>query len=154
MFVAAGVLVLLGEIIQVLGSANAALPWLAFLTDLVLTIAFAVLFVWRVDILARGAFLVAAIGWALLALADLPVSVGLLGTIGTVLAIVSVLVGGIVVFVRQLLSRVSSLLFLVTMLVTVIELLSSYLPAALDTVLAIVWGVLFVGLGLVLARKR
>jgi hypothetical protein len=156
MFIAAGVLLLLVELFHLIASSMTS-SWLYFLAYVALTVAFVALFLWRTGILARIAFIVAAVGWALMALASLPIGLGAVDKVGIILALVGTLVSGILVFARNLFNRQSSTIFLVAAILGAIWLLSllgGFLPAILVLIIFIAFAALLIVTGVLYARRR
>jgi hypothetical protein len=155
MFIVAGVLILLQLLLSKVAP-SAVDVWLTFFAYAALTIAFVVLFLGRSEIIARVAFIVAAVGWAILAIATVASVSGLL-TIGIILALIGTVVAGIMVFARTLFARSASIAFLVAALAAGLLLLSelvSFLPAALGVILVAIFGIMLVVTGVLSGRRR
>lgn len=130
--------------------------WWDFFAYALLAIAFVLLFLWRVDILLRVAFIVAAVGWALLAIATVA-SLGGLSTLAVILALVGTLVAGIFVIIRHTFSRLADLFFLITAILAAILLghqWLTFISGAVETVVAILFGIGLVISGFLVARRR
>ena len=157
LFVLGGVLLLLEQLLARVAPSALDL-WLEFFAYLALTVAFVVLFLWRsIDLLLRIAFIVAAVGFALLALADVATLGSTLLKIADVLIIVGVLVAGILVFARHIFTRAAGLSFLVLGIVVALLFLSAlfvFITGTLLTILAILFGVLLIITGVLIARRR
>jgi hypothetical protein len=155
MFIVAGVLILL-ELLLSKVAASTVDVWLTFFAYAALTIAFVVLFLGRSSLIARLAFIVAAVGWAILAIATVATVAPLL-TIGVILALVGTVVSGIMVFARTLLSRSASVAFLVAAIAAGLLLLSelvAFLPATLGVILVAIFGIMLVVTGVLAGRRR
>jgi hypothetical protein len=156
LFIVAGVLILL-ELLLTHVAASGLDEWLTFFAYVALAIAFVVLFLWRsVDLIARVAFIVAAVGWAILAIAAVA-GVGGLLTLGIVLALIGTVVAGIMVFARGLFSRSASLAFLIAAILAGLLLLGelfSFLPATLVLIIGVLFGILLVATGVLASRRR
>lgn len=155
-FIAAGVLFLLVVLFSsVAKSVDTA--WLDFLAYVALTIAFVALFLRRVDLLARIAFIVAAVGWALLALTSIPIGLDSVDRVGVILALVGTLASGILVFARNLFSRQASTVFLIAAIlgaIWLLNLLVGFLPLVLAVIVVIAFAVLLVIAGALYSRRR
>jgi hypothetical protein len=156
MFILAGVLILLELLLSQVAPSGLDV-WLVFFAYLALTIAFVVLFLRRgVDLIARVSFIVAAVGWALLAIATVA-GVGGLLTLGVVLALIGTVVAGIIVFVRGLFSRGGSVAFLIAAILAGLLLLSglvAFLPATLGLIVQVLFGILLIATGVLTGRRR
>ena len=156
MFIAAGVLLLLVVLFSYIAKPMTS-SWLDFLAYVALTIGFVALFLWRTSLLARIAFIVAAVGWALLALASIPIGLGAVDKVGVILALVGTLVSGILVFARNLFNRQSSTVFLIAAIagaIWLLNLLVGFLPAILVLIIFIVFAALLVVTGALYVRRR
>jgi len=157
--IASGVLFLLGILFSHIGISGTVGQIVLFLAYALLAVAFVVLFLWRsIDILLRVAFIVGAVGWALLALSIIATVGGGLILIAAILALVGTLVAGVIVFARNIFSRSSSIAFLVLAIIAAILLLPSVFTFALDTTLAIiidiVFGAMLIVAGFFMYRRR
>lgn len=156
LFIVAGVLILL-ELLLSRVAASGLDVWLIFIAYAAIAVAFLVLFLWRsVDLLGRVAFIVAAVGWAILAIATVA-GVGGLLTFGIVLALIGTVVAGIIVFARDLFWRGASIAFLVAAIVAGLLLLSqlgTFMPATFDTVLEVIFGIMLIATGVLTGRRR
>jgi hypothetical protein len=155
MFIVAGVLILLELLLSRVAPSGLDV-WLVFIAYAALAVAFVVLFLGRSDLLARLAFIVAAVGWAILAIAEVA-GVGPLITIGIILALIGTVVAGIMVFVRNLFSRSASVAFLVAAIAAGLLLLSelvSFLPATLSLILEVIFGIMLIITGVLAGRRR
>jgi hypothetical protein len=159
LLVLAGVLLLL-ELLLSKVAPSALDTWLVIIAYLALTIAFVVLFLWRsVDILLRAAFIVAAVGWAILTLGTIPGVV--LGSgvivIGDILVLVGVLVAGIIVFVRHVFTRAAGVAFLILGIVVALLFLShltTFITGTLLVILAVLFGIMLIVTGYLVSRRR
>jgi hypothetical protein len=157
LFLLAGALTLIGVLLGLVAK-GVNTSWLGFLTDAALAIAFLLLFLGRTgDILTRAAFIVAAVGWALLAV-NIFVNLGALAAVALVVAFVGSLVAGILVFLRRLFSRRANLWFLLAMIFGAIIILNAlggnFLVGILNLIVVVVYGVLLVVGGLFIAQRR
>jgi hypothetical protein len=156
MFIIAGVLILLELLLSHIAASGLDI-WLIFLAYAALAVAFVVLFLRRsVDLIARVAFIVAAVGWAILAIATVA-GVGGLLTFGVVLALIGTVVAGIMVFARDLFWRGASIAFLVAAIVAGLLLLSelvSFLPVTFVVILEVIFGLMLVATGVLTGRRR
>lgn len=156
LFLAAGVLFLLVVLFAYLIPSMSG-SWLYLLGTLALAVAFLLVYLWEsLDTLGRFILLIAAVGWALVALSSV-VNIGALGLVGYVFAFIGTLVAGILVFLRHLFSARANLWFLIAMLVASLDLLNAifgFLPSALNVIIPIALGVLLVVSGLFVAQRR
>jgi hypothetical protein len=155
LFVVAGVLYLLDLLLAHVGHTGKIDNWIGFFAFALLAVGFVILFLWRsIDLLLRIAFIVAAVGWAILALNSISV-LNFLGTLGEILVLVGVLVAGIVIFARGIFTRRAGLAFLIFAILTallMLTLLTGFL-AAIALVLSILFGVALVVTGVLVARR-
>ena len=155
LFVVAGVLYLLDLLLSHVGGTGGIGKYLLFFAYALLAVGFVLLFLWRsVDLLLRIAFIVAAVGWAILALNALGV-LGGLGTLGAILVLVGVLVAGIVIFMRGIFTRRAGLAFLVFAIITALLMLTllTGVLAPLLLILSILFGAALVVTGVLIARR-
>jgi hypothetical protein len=157
-FLAAGVIYLLGllfnNIVHVLTGS-----WWDFFAFALLAIGFFLLFLWRTGTLLRVAFIVAAVGWALLAIGEVAALGTAVGTIATLLALIGTLVAGILVFVRHLFTRNADIAFLLLAIFAALSLLGvipgvTFLAGTIGLIFAIIFGILLVVAGLFIQRRR
>jgi hypothetical protein len=156
LFVVAGVLYLLELLLSHVGHSGKLDSWLLFFAYAVLAVGFVLLFLWRsVDILLRVAFIVAAVGWAILAIAAVASVGGGLVVIGEILALIGTLVAGITVFMRGIFTRRGALAFLIFAILAALLLLLALTGflASIAFVLAILFGVALVITGVLVARR-
>jgi hypothetical protein len=157
LFVASGILFLLELLLSHVG-VTALDVILVFLAYLALAVAFVILFLWRsVDLLLRVAFVVAAVGWALLALDTLTYLGAAVVTIAEILALAGTLVAGIIAFIRRVFGRRSGIAFLVLAIVAAIWLLTilvaTGIGATFALILAILFGAMLVVAGFFMTRR-
>jgi hypothetical protein len=156
LFIIAGALLLI-EFVVTLVFLSAS-PLLTFIAFAALTIAFLFLFLGRAgDTLLRVAFLVAAVGWALLTLAQIIPGFGTVGSVASLLALVGTLGSGILVFLRHHFTRNADTVFLVTSIVAALLLLNGIrgiLPGALNTILTVLFAAGLVFTGVLVRRRR
>jgi hypothetical protein len=133
--------------------------WWNFFAFLLLAIGLFLLFLWRTSTLLRVAFIVAAAGWALLAIN----SVASLGTpvltIAVLLALIGTLAAGILAFMRHLFTRNADLAFLLMAIFAALVLLAlagwvTFLGGTLGVIIAIIFGILLIVSGLFIQRRR
>jgi hypothetical protein len=154
-FLAAGVLYLLNILLAHVAPKLSS-TWWDFFAYALIAVAFVLLFLWRVSTLLRVAFIVAAVGWALLAI-GIVASLGGVATIAVILALVGTLVAGILVIIGHTFSRLADLVFLITAILAAILLAHTWLTAlsgGVETVVAILFGVGLVISGFLIARRR
>jgi hypothetical protein len=134
--------------------------WLAFLAEGVLTVAFALLGVPPVSTALRYlrvAFVVAAVGWGLLALASILPGVGTLSSLASLAALVGTLGAGILVFLRRYFPATAALIFLVSSILGSLLLLDGIrgvLPGGFVDALTVLFGAGLIATGVFLAPKR
>ncbi len=155
LFLAAGIVYLLGLLFAHVVTALAG-PWWDFFAFALLAVGFVLLFLWRVGIVLRIAFIVAAVGWALLAIGSVASLAGL-ATLAVVLAIIGTLVAGILVAVEHTFGRSADLAFLVMAIFAALLLLATwvaFLTGTLGLIVAIIFGILLIVSGLFVERRR
>lgn len=158
LFLLAGVLVLL-ELLLVHVAPNDTLERVAIvIAYLALAIAFVVMFLWRsVDVLLRVAFIVTAVGFALMALAEVT-NVGVVVVrVAEVLVLVGFLVAGILAFLRRVFGRTANLVFLILGIVVALLFLSqlfAFITGTLLLILYILFGAGLVVVGVLITRRR
>ncbi len=155
LFVASGVLYLLALLLGAIGHVGKFGVWLDFFAYALLAVAFVILFLWRsLDILLRVALIVAAVGWALVAIDELP-GVNFAPFLGLILALVGTLVSGIVIFIRHIFTRRAAAAFLVLAIIAALDLLIilTGVLGVLGTILSILFGIVLVVVGVLIARK-
>jgi hypothetical protein len=130
--------------------------WWDFFAFALLAVGLFLLFLWRTDLLLRIAFIVAAVGWALLAIGSVA-SLGGLATLAIILALVGTLVAGILVFIRHLFTRNADLAFLLMAIFAALVLLAAwvgFLGGTLGIIIAVIFGILLIVSGLFIQRRR
>jgi hypothetical protein len=157
-FLASGVIYLLGILFNDLVHALTGGFW-NFIAFLLLAVGFFLLFLWRTSLLLRVAFIVAAVGWALLGIGQIAALGTTVGYIATLLALIGTLVAGILVFVRHLFWRNADIAFLVMAIIAALWLLGfigwiGFLGGTLGLILAIIFGIMLVVAGLFIQRRR
>lgn len=157
-FLASGIVYLLGllfnNIVHVLVG-----PWWDFFAFALLAIGFFLLFLWRTSTLLRVAFIVAAIGWALLAIGTVAALGSTVTTIADLAALIGTLVAGILVFVRHLFTRNADIVFLLLAIFAALVLLGvipgiTFLAGTIGLIFAIIFGILLVVAGYFIRRRR
>jgi hypothetical protein len=152
---AAGVLYLLGILFSFISAP--ASGWWNFFAFALLAVGLVLLFLWRTSTLLRVAFIVAAVGWALLAINSVAGLGAALVTIAILLALIGTLVAGILVFLRHTFTRNADLAFLLMAIFAALLLLSvwvSFLGGTLGLIIAIIFGILLIVSGLLIQRRR
>jgi hypothetical protein len=154
-FLASGIVYLLGLLfnnaLHVLAG-----PWWDFFAFALLAVGLFLLFLWRTDLLLRIAFIVAAVGWALLAIGSVA-SLGGLVTLAIILALIGTLVAGILVFMRHLFTRNADIVFLLMAIFAALVLLAAwvgFLGGTLGVIIAVIFGILLVVSGVFIQRRR
>jgi hypothetical protein len=148
---------LLGELFAHIATALSS-GWWNFFAFGLLAVGLLLLFLRRTDLLLRIAFIVAAIGWALLAIGSVASLAGV-STLAILLALIGTLVAGIVAFLRHLFTRNADLAFLLMAIFAALLLLAlggwvGFLGGTLGLIVAIVFGILLVVSGLFIQRRR
>jgi hypothetical protein len=131
-------------------------PWWDFFAYGLLAVAFVLLFLWRVSTILRVAFIVAAVGWALIAIGEVASLGSAIATIATILALVGTLVAGILVMIRHTFSRLADIVFLITSILAALFLAQGWLHlgGSALTVIEILFGIGLVISGFLIARRR
>jgi hypothetical protein len=154
-FLASGIVYLLGLLFAHVAPALSS-GWWNFFAFLLLAIGLLLLFLWRTSTLLRVAFIVAAVGWALLAIASVA-TLGTLATIAALLALIGTLAAGILVFMRHLFTRNADVAFLVMGIVAALWLLGTwvaFLGGTFGVILEVIFGILLIISGLFIQRRR
>jgi hypothetical protein len=154
-FLAAGVVYLLGILFAHIAPALAS-GWWDFFAFALIAVGMFLLFLWRSDLLLRIAFIVAAVGWALLAIGSVAALSGLT-TFAIILALVGTLVAGILVFIRHLFTRNADVAFLLMAIFAALVLLATwvaFLGGTLGVIIAVIFGILLIVSGLMIQRRR
>jgi hypothetical protein len=160
LFIIAGALLLVETLILLFGSPAPGSfgTVLIFVVRAALAVAYVLLALTRTkDGLLRVAFVVAAIGWVLLALISFIPGLGTVGSIASVLALIGMLGSGILVFLRHFFTRNGDIVYLIMTIVGALILLSGVRPFLFGyaaTVFNIVFAALLVITGVVLQRRR
>ena len=131
-------------------------PWWDFFAFALLAVGLFLLFLWRTDLLLRIAFVVAAVGWALLAIGSVTALGGLV-TLALILALVGTLVAGILAFMRHLFTRNADIVFLLMAIFAALVLLAAwvgFLGGTLGVIIAVIFGILLVVSGVFIQRRR
>jgi hypothetical protein len=157
-FLAAGIVLLLGILITHIAPTIAS-AWFAFFAFAFIAVGLFLLFLWRTSLLLRVAFIVGAVGWALLAIGSVAPLVSALANIGGVLALIGTLVAGILVFVRHLFTRNADILFLLMAIFAALVLLSelgwvAFLGGTLGSIIVVIFGALLLASGWFIQRRR
>jgi hypothetical protein len=155
-FLAAGIVYLLGILFGRIAPALAS-GWWNFFAFALIAVGLFLLFLWRTDTLLRVAFIVGAVGWALLAIGSVAALGTAVATIATLLALIGTLVAGILVFLRHTFTRNADLTFLLMAIFAALVLLAvwvAFLGGTLGLIIAIVFGILLIVSGLFIQRRR
>ncbi len=157
-FLASGVLYLLGLFFnQAIHALEG--PWWDFFAFALLAVGFFLLFLWRTSLLLRVAFIVAAVGWAILAIGEVAALGSAALTVGSLLALIGTLVAGILAFLRHLFNRNADIVVLLLAIVAALLLLAvipgfTFLGGTIGLILSVVFGILLVAAGLLIRRRR
>ena len=154
-FLASGIVYLLGLLFNNVIKALTG-GWWDFFAFALLAIGLFLLFLWRTDLLLRIAFIVGAVGWALLAVGSVA-ALGGVSTIAILLALIGTLVAGILVFIRHLFTRNADLVFLLMAIFAALLLLAAwvaFLGGTLGVIIAVIFGILLVASGVFIQRRR
>ena len=156
-FLASGIVYLLGLLFARIAPAISGIWW-NFIAYALLAVGLFLLFLWRTSTLLRVAFVVAAVGWALLAIGSLA-SLGGVAILAILLALIGTLVAGILVFLRHLFTRNADLAFLLMAIFAALLLLAlggwvAFLGGTLGLIIAIVFGILLAVSGVFIQRRR
>lgn len=157
LFVLAGVLILLELLLSHTGASGID-KWLLFIAYVALTVAFVVMFLWRsVDTLLRVAFIVAAVGFGLIALSLLANLGTVVVNVANVLVLAGFLVAGIMVFVRRVFGRLANIVFLILGIVVALIYLSAltgFITGTLLVILIVLFGAGLIVTGVLVTRRR
>jgi hypothetical protein len=155
LFLIGGALQVLGAVLGLANAGNSGAFYL--LSNLVLGAGFVLMFAWfATTTIARVAYLIAAVGWLLLALGGL-VNVAFIGTLGVFVAVVGSLFAGVIVFTGRVFGREADILFLAAMIAGALNLLvsqNSNVPGVLKAIIVVVFGALLVVWAVLLLRNR
>jgi hypothetical protein len=155
LFLVGGALQVLGAILGLANVGNSAAFYL--LSNLALGIAFVLMFAWfATTTITRVAYLIAAIGWLLLAIAGL-LNQGGIGTLGVFVAVVGSLFAGVIVFTGHVFGRQPDILFLAAMIAGALNLLLSQngnVPGLLEAIIVVVFGALLVVSAVLMLGRR
>jgi hypothetical protein len=155
LFIAGGALQILGGIIGLANAGN--IGAIYAISNIAIGIAFVLLMVWfAATMLARVAYLIAAVGWLLLALTSL-INLGIFGTVAIFVAIIGSVFAGVIVFSGRPFGKQADILFFAAMIVGALNLLLSQngnVPEILKTVVVVAFGALLVLAGIWMLRRR
>jgi hypothetical protein len=155
LFLVAGALQILGAVLGLVGLGNSGGFYL--LSNLALGVGFALMFAWFASAtMARVAYLIAAIGWLLLALTGL-LNLGVFGTLAVFVAVVGSVFAGVIVFTGRVFGREADILFLAAMIVGALNLLisqNSNVPEFLKAIVVVIFGALLVAWAALLLGRR
>jgi hypothetical protein len=155
-FLAAGIVYLLGILFAHIATSLAS-GWWDFFAFALIAVGMFLLFLWRTDLLLRIAFIVAAVGWALLAIGSVAALGSAVQTIAVLLALIGTLVAGILAFLRHMFTRNADLAFLLMAIFAALVLLAvwaAFLGGTLGLIIAIIFGILLIVSGLFIQRRR
>jgi len=154
-FLVGGALQVLGAVLGVANAGNSGAFYL--LSNLALGAGFVLLFAWyAASTVARVAYLVAGVGWLLLAIGSL-VNLGVVGTLALFIAIIGSVFSGVVVFTAHVFGRQADIVFLAAMIAGALNLLASQnsnVPGLLKAALVIVFGALLIVWAVLLVGNR
>lgn len=157
LFIVSGVVFLLGVLFSYVAK-SASGTWVPFLAELALGIALLLLFLGKTaSLVLRAAYIVAAIGWILLAISAIASLGSAVTTIAIYLALIGTLVAGVVGFMRHVWGRNSDLAFLIASILialTLIDRLHGFLGGTLTTIITVLFAALLVVTGYFLLRRR
>jgi hypothetical protein len=127
------------------------------LSNILIGIGFALMMAWLASTtIARVAYLVAAVGWLLLALTSL-LNLGILGTLALFVAIIGSIFAGVVVFSSRPFRGRADIVFFVAVVVGAANLLLSQnanVPGLLRTLVVVVFGALLITAGALMLQRR
>jgi hypothetical protein len=155
LFIVGGALQIIGAIVQATNSGN----WGAIyaISNIPIGVAFVLMALWLgTSTIARVAYVIAAVGWLLLALTSL-ITIPITGTLGLIIAAVGSIFAGVVVYTGKVFSIRASVTFLVAMILGAVELLASQIPGFpgfFETLLVILFGAALIGAGFLSLRSR
>jgi len=154
-FLVGGALQVLGAVLGVINAGNSGGFYL--LSNLAIGAGFVLLFAWyAASTVARVAYLVAGVGWLLLAIGSL-VNLGVIGTLALFIAIIGSVFAGVVVFTGHVFGRAADILFLAAMIAGALNLLASQnsnVPGLLKAALVVIFGALLVVWAVILLGNR
>ncbi|HEX4059320.1 MAG TPA: hypothetical protein VHX87_13510 [Galbitalea sp.] len=155
LFIAGGALQILAALVSLANAGNVGAIYA--ISNIAIGMAFVLMTVWLAfALISRVAYLIAAIGWLLLALTSL-INLGIVGTLAVFIAIIGSVFAGVIVFTGHVFARQTDILFLVAMIVGAINLLLSQngnVPGVLETVIVIAFGALLLVSGIWMLRRR
>jgi hypothetical protein len=154
LFIAGGALQVLGALVGFANVGNAGAIYT--ISNIAIGIAFVLLAMWfAASTLARVAYLIAAIGWLLLAITGL-IQFGIFDALAVYIAIVGSIFAGVMVYSTRVFGRETDLLFLAAMIVGAANLLLSQngnVPGIIDTMVVVAFGALLVISGIWMLRR-
>jgi hypothetical protein len=155
LIIAGGALQILGGVVGLTGQGNVGAIYA--ISNIAIGLAFVLMMAWLAGTtVARIAYLIAAVGWLLLALTSL-INLGIVGTLAVFIAIIGSIFAGIVVFTSHAFGRQADILFLAAMIAGAVNLLLSQngnVPGLLKLIVVLIFGALLVAAGIVLIRRR
>lgn len=154
LFIAGGVLQILGALVGLANAGNAGAIYA--ISNIAIGVAFVLMMAWlATTTLARVAYLIAAVGWLLLALSSL-INLGVVGTFALFVAVIGSVFAGVIVYTTRPFGRQADIIFLCAMIVGAVNLLLSQngnVPGILDTLVVVVFGALLVMSGIWMIRR-
>jgi hypothetical protein len=154
-FLVGGALQIFGALVGLANSGNSGGFYL--LSNLAIGVGFVLMFAWFASTtVARVAYLVAALGWLLLALTSL-IDLGIVGQVSVFIAVVGSVFAGLIVITARPFAGQSDILFFVAMIVGAVNLLFSQnanVPSLVRAVVVVVFGALLVAAGILILGKR
>ncbi len=155
LFIVGGALQILGAIVGLTGGGNVGAIYA--ISNIALGVAFILLALWfGTTTISRVAYVIAAVGWLLLALTSL-INIPFLGTLGLFIAAVGSVFSGVIVYTNKVFSERANVVFLAAMIVGAVELIASQIPGIpgiLEALLVILFGAGLIGTGVLDLRKR
>lgn len=131
--------------------------WLGIIADAALAIGFLFLAIGRGSgTIARLFFAIAAVGWIILTIGGL-VNIGVLLTIGVVLALIGSLISGILVFTGKIFSRLANVVFLLATIFIALVLLNqlvAYFGGPIALIVVTLYAILLLVSGILIAARR
>lgn len=154
-FIIAGALFLLTALLPYVG---VSFPWLLLLAALAMTVAFAVFAVGAVNsTFSKVLLIIAAVGWAILALSTLVALPGALVVLGAIAAGVAGLIAAILLYAGKEVTNVSAVLFIVATALGLLYLLAAVGTlglGSLATIVVVLFGVALIASGYYFTRKE
>jgi hypothetical protein len=132
--------------------------WIGIIVDAAITLGFLFLFFGKgPGMLSRLFFIIAAVGWAILTINGAGISLGIVFTIGIVLALVGSLISGILAFGGKIFTRGANIFFLLAtifMAVVLLNLLVSFLAGTIAIIVVALYAILLLVAGILITARR